>query len=300
MLILKIKGGLGNQLFQYATAKQFSLIHQNQLFLDLSFYKNEKFLNIFRLDRYNFEINYADPPEIHNMKEKGISKLKMKFLNKLFLSHTSNEYLLINDINFLHYSNKLNISPKITILDGWFANPNYFQNIRHLLLQDFTLKTISSKTKHWSDLIKERNSVAIHIRRNDYISSNYFNQLSTSYYNEALKYINSKIDNPTFFFFSDDLEWVKKNFSFLSNSFFVDINIKKQNYYSTYSDTEDLYLLSLCKHQIMANSTFSWWGAWLNMNANKIVIAPKIWYRDKNAQNKYSNSEFVPYNWIKI
>ena len=159
--------------------------------------------------------------------------------------------------------------------------------------------SLSDETQAWKRKIDDTNSVAIHIRRGDYLSNTHFHNLSMNHYLDAIQYINERVDKPVYFVFTDDLDFVKAQFSHLQAIHFVDSNNNKQNSYSTYGDMEDLFLMSRCKHNIIANSTFSWWGAWLNSNPEKIVIAPKKWYDNKNAQYSYEKGKLIPENWIK-
>ena len=122
--------------------------------------------------------------------------------------------------------------------------------------------------------IENSNSISIHIRRGDYMSPENYNMYgciaTPTYYKKAIKVIEEKVENPTFFVFSNDMDWVKKNIQINSRVFYIDINSGNGSY-------KDMQLMSNCKHNIIANSSFSWWGAWLNENKNKIVIAPKKW-----------------------
>jgi len=112
--------------------------------------------------------------------------------------------------------------------------------------------------------------------------------------------VGKNIDNPTFFFFSDDLIFVKEVFKDMPNAKFVDINNTKTGIYNTAGDVEDLYLMAKCQHQIIANSTYSWWGAWLNENSEKIVIAPTQWFNDLEAQKRYESGTLIPKLWVRI
>ncbi|MEI6553564.1 MAG: alpha-1,2-fucosyltransferase, partial [bacterium] len=136
------------------------------------------------------------------------------------------------------------------------------------------------------------NSISIHIRRGDYISNqeanNFHGSCSIDYYTEAINIIKGKVSNPIFFVFSDDIAWVKENLK----SDIVATWVSEYNL----DNTEDLLLMSFCKHQIIANSSFSWWGAYLNRNINKIVIAPKKWIANKG----YNTDEITPSSWIKL
>ena len=140
-------------------------------------------------------------------------------------------------------------------------------------------------------LIKNNNSVAVHIRRGDYLSNpkaRYFHGiLGQDYYKKSITYIRKKLKKPSFFIFSDDIHLVKKTFPFFNNKNYTFIN--------TNSAMNDLYLMKNCKHFIIANSTFSWWGAWLSTNKSKIICSPKKWSRSKSAQ-----TDIIPKSWIRI
>jgi hypothetical protein len=140
-------------------------------------------------------------------------------------------------------------------------------------------------------LIKNKNSVAIHIRRGDYLNNpkaRYFHGiLGEDYYKKSISYIKKRVNNPFYFIFSDDVELVKKTFFFFNKKNYIFIDTK--------SSIDDLHLMSNCKHFIIANSTFSWWGAWLSKNKHKIICAPKRWVRAK-----ISTPDIIPESWIKI
>jgi hypothetical protein len=143
--------------------------------------------------------------------------------------------------------------------------------------------------------IKNSNSISIHIRRGDYVSNQHTNDIhglcSLDYFYKSVQYMNSKIYNPIYFIFSDDMDWVKKNFNTENLKYkFIETNMNQNHL--------DLILMSYCKHNIISNSSFSWWGAWLNININKIVIAPKIWFANKKMNNLIS--DLIPNNWITL
>ena len=151
---------------------------------------------------------------------------------------------------------------------------------------------LSEKNKNILEEIKKRNSISIHIRRGDYVNDINAKKIlgdncNLLYYQKAIEYIYSVITSPFFYIFSDEPEWVKNNFSFLENSLIIDWNKGKDSW-------QDMMLMSHCKHNIIANSSFSWWGAWLNNNNNKIVIAPKKWF------NTFEAPYIVPNEWIRI
>ena len=275
MIIVKIMGGLGNQMFQYAIAKSIAVRNKDNFKLDITFYSKQT------LRKY--ELNLLDIDEVLVNKKSFFSKVtsKFRFLTKIYyMERKIAEY----DSNVF---NKKNV-----ILDGYWQNEKYFKDIRGKILQDFTpVSSLSNKANYYLNSIKNSNSVSVHVRRADYIENINTNAnhgvCGLSYYKKAFKYLNNKTDNVTFFIFSDDISWCKKVFRFLERKVFVE---------DTKSTIDDLELMKNCKHNIIANSTFSWWGAWLNQNEQKIVIAPKKWFVKKEWKNKNPACE----NWIKI
>lgn len=277
MIIVNLKGGLGNQMFQYAMARSIALKNNKLLVLDLSFYSNQKDVTTKR----HFELN------IFNLKCFIIKNRIIKNILKLFHSEIIERAFSFNkNISKLGNSNY--------IFYGYWQTEKYFKKYRRIILKDFSFpKKISEKNKKLINKIKNNQTVSLHVRRGDYVNDKKTNEFhgtcSKKYYEDAIKLINKKIKNPLFIIFSDDLKWCKNNLSVPKNTIFVDHNKGNQSF-------EDMRLMSLCKHNIIANSSFSWWGAWLNQNKNKIVIAPKWWFGEKSIDT----SDVIPEKWIKI
>jgi hypothetical protein len=180
---------------------------------------------------------------------------------------------------------------KFNYFDGYWQNEKYFVDIREELLETFKIAdTPSEPCSSYMDMIKRKNAVSIHIRRGDYAENPKVKKihgvLSRDYYTEAIRLIKQQKPEPVFFFFSDDIEWCKLNLP--ESGVFVENT----------SDLEDLYLMSLCKNNIIANSSFSWWGAWLNEDPEKIVVAPRQWFADTGL-NEIA-SEICPSSWIRL
>ncbi len=281
--VVSIVGGLGNQMFQYA----FSLALANEsncnVYYDLSFYGEEnqsqyptveEIIENHELSNYNakrkfclknFNINYqiADNEQIENCTSKidqdVIAEKGIKNFN-----NSQHEYIF-----------------------GYFETLELFdfEKYRDIFSKAFTIKVdMDEKNKDMLKRIKESSSIAIHIRRTDHGVLGFTN---LKYYDKAVDYMVSKIKNPHFFIFSDDINWVKENFKLDYPNTTVDINNDDTNYF-------DFELMKNCKHQIIANSTFSWWAAWLNPNKEKIVIAPTPWFL------KDERNYMMPKDWIRI
>ena len=179
-------------------------------------------------------------------------------------------------------------------LDGYWQTEKYFKEIEEIIRKEFTVKNeLADKNKEIAEEIKKTNSVSLHIRRADYITDKRTNShhgtCGSAYYEQAVAIIAEKVKTPHFFVFSDDMDWAKKSIILDFPTVYVDHNNAVTNY-------EDLRLMHLCKHNIIANSSFSWWGAWLNNNPQKIVVVPKRWF----VTDKMDTRDLIPNTWVKM
>lgn len=286
-------GGLGNQLFQYATGRALALKYNTELKLDLSllnadpknvYTKRELELHVFNITASIASNNELEVFYKRTFFQKVVSKLFPSFPSKYFIGNQKGfEY----DVAFESY-------PNDSYLNGYWQSEKYFDSVRNILLKELVIKKeMTSHCKSTNDLILNSNSVSLHIRRGDYVSdksaSAYHGIVSLEYYVNAMNYLNEKFENLKVFIFSDDIDWVKSNLKLENECIYVDFNTGENSVF-------DLYLMSQCQHNIIANSSFSWWGAWLNQNAKKIVIAPKKWFADKNLNTK----DLLPESWVNI
>ena len=270
MKIVKVMGGLGNQMFQYAFARALQENFQCEVLLDTSFYtpkiENGKFPRPFLLQSYNITLKTATPKDIKHCTLKG--SLVPKPLRKYFC-----EYIKENEDGARIYDeNLLRKAKKNTFYEGYFQNAKYFALLLGVLQKELTLKdTLDSKNSEILVQIKSCNAVSVHIRRGDYITLGCA-MCDMEYYKRAISYINERVENPCYFLFSDDSAWLRENArELLKERFFImDHNPQERAHY-------DLELMRACKHNIIANSTFSLWGGALNENPQKIIIAPKGW-----------------------
>jgi len=293
MIIIRLIGGLGNQLFQYAFARSLAISNNYDFKIDISEFEHYKLHN-YSLNHFNIIENIATESDI----EKYNFKI-YKWVNRIHLLDNIiplNKRSIVYERKPFEYDEKLLNVSNDTYIIGYFQNEKYFKNIRNVLINDFKIKNdIYGENGMIADKIKRSNSVSIHIRRGDYINNENTNNIhgtcNLNYYKKSMDMINKKISNPTYFVFSDDIKWAKSNIVTAKDLFFIDNNNASTNY-------EDLRLMSLCKINIIANSTFSWWSAWLNNNPNKLVIAPKRWFKDPQ-KNKMSLN-IVPKSWYRI
>jgi Glycosyl transferase family 11 len=177
-------------------------------------------------------------------------------------------------------------------LDGYWQSEQYFAQYADKIREDFTFKLqLSNQNAVITKQISQENSVSLHVRRGDYVTNSknaFIGVCSLDYYQTAVEQIKMQVDKPVFFIFSDDINWVKDNLSLDDKAVLISHNLGSESY-------NDMRLMSLCSHNIIANSSFSWWGAWLNANPNKIVIAPKQWFA-----SKLDDSDLVPSAWLRF
>lgn len=295
MIIVKISGGLGNQLFQYSFGRFLSIKFNCELKFDIQ--TNYHYTNFtrrsFGLTHFNCDLKQASACEIHKFKcydNNLLSRLERKIVQKL--PFINRKYFVQNLYDFQKYIPSYRDN---CYYDGYWQSENYFKSIEDIIRKDldfnFTFR-LSFNNKRILDDIKLNESVGVHIRRTDYITvkpnSLLFTPCSKEYYRRAIDFFTDKLSIPIFYFFSDDIDWAKVNFK--DNRFrFIESNLD--------CPEVDLFLMSQCKNNIIANSSFSWWGAWLNSNPDKIVISPEKWY---NGSLNKNSVDIIPSKWIKI
>jgi len=283
MIEVNISGGLGNQMFQYAIGRSISLENNVVLKLNTSELYFDEFRD-FSLDAFDIpkSVLKIEHVESLNLIDNVVFKLT-KFLYDRKISLTGK----IFEIDEFKYSSELMNVQEVSLY-GYWQSYKYFEKIRSTLLEDFTLvQSLDQKNKELLDDIENTNSVSIHIRRGDYLKLDMYNTFGIDYYNNAILLMKKKVNNPQFYIFSDDIEWVSSNFE-IPNATIVNINSSNKAYL-------DLELMRNCKHNIIANSSFSWWGAWLNKNEKKEVIAPKKWIKGRD-----DFSDLLPDKWVKL
>ncbi|GEO12126.1 alpha-1,2-fucosyltransferase [Segetibacter aerophilus] len=290
MIIVQLKGGLGNQLFQYAAGLSLATHHGVDVKVDLTELRQpDEEIGTLRAYELN---NISRPPaiasyeEIENIQKQNVFK---KYLEKVSPSHKRtiyNEKQLLFDNNFFNSGSHI-------YLKGYRQSEKYFKHIENIVRHDFELKhELVANVKASAEQFSSINSVSIHVRRGDYTNNavkEYHGSLDKDYYQHSIDKISSITKDPIFFIFSDDINWVKSNLKFTKTVKFVSGTISKNHY-------EDFYLMSRCKHNIIANSSFSWWASWLNPNPNKMVIAPKRWFNN----TRLNTRDLIPEGWHKL
>ena len=277
-------------MFQYAVGKQLAIINNCPLLLDSNYLKcqgdaeKNNFTNReFQLNQLNAQTVIAGNRELKNVFSK--SKYFRRFFGK--------EFQIINEDPTQFIQSILSLRGNI-YLNGYWQSEKYCSNIKSIILNDFSVSSpLVGKNKILSEQIQNSQSISVHIRRGDYISNPLFADVigtcKPEYYQQAISLFNSKLKKTVFYVFSDDIRWAKENLKLSSKIIYVDHNTES-------NCVEDLRLMSLCKHNIIANSSFSWWAAYLNRNPGKTVIAPQLWFKDSSLFNK----DMIPDSWIRI
>jgi hypothetical protein len=296
MIIVNINGGLGNQMFQYALGKALSITNKTELKLYVKEVVDRNDHNGLELENvFNITSGVVTDTERRLVLGARYTHKFIKLLRSKKLNFLRGKYYIVEQ-SFNYDKNIKNMTENV-FLRGFWQSEKYFLDYREEILKEFSFKNkFSDENLKIAKKIQEKSSVAIHVRRGDYISnpgaSKTFVSLDVQYYQKAIEKLDIDIPHALLVFFSDDISWVKKNIinRLLSNYEYIIVDNNKGD-----ESYNDMRLMSLCDHNIIANSSFSWWGAWLNQNPRKQIIAPKKWFLiDKNTDDLYPN------NWIKI
>ena len=298
MIVVKLQGGLGNQMFQYAFAKHLALKNKTDLKLDLRFLLDRKPIENVVFRDFDLDIFKIQSLDIANDYEMDLfdEEIQQNWIKRIIKKILKREVSHLSEKNF-YFTKSCFLRSRFIYVEGFFQSEKYFKKIEKKLRQEFTFK--HSLTKFELELknkIVATNSVCVNFRRSDFVelksSKDTHGFVGLDYYGEAIKIIESKIQNPHFYVFSDDIEWCENNFK-------VDFPITYVSHeYKGYKFSTYLQLMSSCKHFIIPNSTFGWWAAWLSNNPNKIVIAPRKWFNNQELQKQ--TFDLYPKNWISI
>lgn len=292
MIIVRLNGGLGNQLFQYAAGYSLAVKNNDILKIDISGYeahKNQK--QIYRnLDISDFSISaaIASPEEINKSKNplsyfsKALRLIKQKILKLYFIDWHPKILDQVGDV----------------YLDGYFQTEKYFIDRVDSILQEFTLKTefYQSIEPLIRDIQCNPISVSLHIRRGDFVEDPKARQhhlvCDVAYYERAISSLQKKFPNLHLYIFSDDPDWVKENLPLFVDATFISSGKGANN---LLRPSQELVLMSKCHHHIISNSSFSWWGAYLNRLPEKFVLAPDIWNKGPTSQPNILPDDWTPF-----
>jgi hypothetical protein len=277
MIIVQLVGGLGNQMFQYACGKSLAYKMKTKLVMDIH------------------PLNVRHPLITDRKYELDAFMLKTTLLNQIPDSQLPEEVSDVVDTNHLKYNAGFaEGAGKNIYLRGYWQSWKYFHSIAPLIRRRFTVRKcrLSQKALLLADKIQQSNAVCIHVRRTDYAKPQNapIGVLPSGYYRNAIRYIVSRINKPVFYLFSDERELCMEDMEMFREINAISIQCN--------TNIEDLYLMTRCRHHIIANSTYSWWGAWLNANSDKTVIAPDTWLI--GAGLKVCDTDIIPPDWLSL
>jgi hypothetical protein len=272
LIITKLIGGLGNQMFQYAVARCLAYLNQDELKLDISGFI-EYPLRIYHLNCFNIVGQIALDEEINQAKA-------VQYVRESYFQFNSEILNLKGDL----------------YLEGYWQSEKYFKDIENIIRKDFKIKNLQDAANlKMAEQIQNCESISVHVRRGDYVSNPetklYHGICDIEYYRQTMEKVGKRIPRAHFFIFSDDHPWVKQTIESESEFPVTVVEVNDQQH-----PVQDLHLMSCCKHHIIANSTFSWWGAWLSINSERIVYAPQKWF---NAA-AHDTCDLLPDTWQRI
>ncbi len=289
IVITRLIGGLGNQMFQYAVARAVALRHDAVLKLDISGFADYP-LRRYELDHFPIIAKIATDTDLSHF---GIRPIKQYDLqHRLRRWITGKDWPVYREPHFNYDPLVMQLSSPI-YLDGYWQSEKYFNEFAQILRKEFTpLSPLESENLDTAKLIASVNSVSLHIRRGDYVSNSHANQFhgicTLDYYHAAIKHIAGLVSSPHFFVFSDEIDWAQANLHCDFPMTFINANPPERGF-------RDMQLMSHCRHHIVANSSFSWWGAWLNPSQENIVVAPKSWFN-----SDLNTCDLLPDAWTRL
>ena len=289
MIQVILQGGLGNQMFEYATVYALARKQETPFALNLSYmdvFAQKQWCRPYELSAFALH-SKACFTHKHRFAVRILGRLRL-FCRKHHRTHCGSYYFDVADKSLM--------KTKSAILFDYCADYHTFDAYREDLLKEFDFAAQpNTQNQALLDEIKKTNSVSVHIRRGDYLNETnkqMFFTPSVEWYKRAMEMIEKYVNAPHYYFFSDDIAWVREHFADIPNATLVNINHGKDAY-------NDMRLMSACRHNIIANSTFSWWGAWLNTNPDKIVIAPARYYNNPADISSYVE-KMIPKEWIVL
>ncbi|HZV70252.1 MAG TPA: alpha-1,2-fucosyltransferase [Saprospiraceae bacterium] len=298
MVIVQLIGGIGNQMFQYACARHLAILNNTELKLDLSFLENRVRFNkdfVFRdydLDLFNIQATFITPSEIPmypaNWK---INSIPHRLYNLFSIRLKGFKYVLewkLNKYNLMLYNKNILKKRGNIYLAGYWASPHYFEKIQDTIRADFSFrKALPQHCLSVKENIQATQSVCINVRRKEFLVAKRLGFHGVDYINRAVQLIAQQVNNPVFFVFSDDISWCRDNIKLDFPVTFLGEEYHGEKY------GDYLHLMTLCRHFIIGNSTYAWWGAWLSNQPGKIVVTPVTLFTG------YTDEDLIPDEWLR-
>lgn len=292
MRIVKLKGGLGNQMFQYAFALYLKKQTGDQVKVDISTFAfdTKDVVRMPRIKKYNLSLDYVSEQEckqILHFSHRGVLSSpidKIKIIAEIVINR---KFLFVNRQIFMPMARL----EKYKYYDGYWQSYKYVDKVKNELQKDFLPKErLSDNTINTISEVKSQNSVFVGIRKGDYLAEkDHYGIFTQEYYHSCMEYITKHVENPIFYIFSNDIDWCKNNMDW--NGFSVRFREKEMQT----DDFEELQIMASCQHAIIINSTYHWWGAYLIENSKKIICCPKKWFLDGSP-----DKDICPSEWVRI
>lgn len=292
MVISNVIGGLGNQMFQYAAGRSLALGRGASFCVDTSDFSNYKLHQGFELQRvFNCPTRIASETDVRNILGWQSSSAIRRVLSRTMLSNLRRRALVVEP--HFNYWSSLHEAPQDCYLIGYWQSEKYFHDTAQVIRSDFAFKPpLGDRNAEIAEQISRVNAISLHVRRGDYVknpkTTTTHGLCSMNYYRSAIQYVVERVEQSHFFIFSDDPAWVKENLEIDFPCHYVNHNQGVESY-------NDMRLMSLCRYHIIANSSFSWWGAWLNPDPAKIVVAPRRWFSNGNDVR-----DLFPQGWVTL
>lgn len=293
MIIANIIGGLGNQMFQYAAGRALALVRGQTLRLDISGFAGYELHQGFELKRiFQCEAEIASAEDVRSILGwQAMPAIKRILVRPGFGALRGRGFVV--EPHF-HFWPGIRSVPDSAYLQGYWQSEKYFGDVTHTLRADFAFRQPMSEINiAWADRIGRCEAVSLHVRRGDYVSNPLTHAThgvcALDYYSAAVRHVARCVEKPEFFVFSDDIAWARDNLDISFPAHYIDHNRAEESY-------NDMRLMSLCQHHILANSSFSWWGAWLNPRPDKVVVAPARWFANGNR----SVDDLLPEGWVRL
>jgi len=292
MVIVRLSGGLGNQMFQYAAARALAWAREQPLTLDVSGFETDSFHRQFELARvFDCAVTVASAADLRKVLGwQASDAVRRALLQPALACLRSDAYVV--EPHFRHWRGLEHV-PDDCYLCGYWQSEKYFAAAAATLRADFRFR--QRPGAHDSAILERiaaTNAVSVHLRRGDFAADATVKAkhglCPPDYYHAASRYVAERVAQPHFFVFSDDIDWAKDNFQLEFPCSFIDHNRGADS-------SNDMRLMSACRHHICANSSFSWWGAWLNPKPDKIVIAPRRWFA-----GEIDASDLIPGGWVTL
>lgn len=292
MVITNLIGGLGNQMFQYTAGRALSLEYGVPLRLDISGFAGYGLHQGFELQRiFNCKAEIASEADVGSILGWQSSHIIRQVVSRPNVAAFRCKEFVVEP--HFQYWQGIQKVPCNCYLKGYWQSEKYFLKVADQIHEDFSFRLpLKKRNAELAKQINQVSAVSLHVRRGDYANNPATTAVhglcSLDYYRAAIKYVAERVAQPHFFVFSDDITWVKSNLKMVFPCEYVDHNQGVESY-------NDMRLMSMCKHHIIANSSFSWWGAWLNPEADKIVVAPKQWFSNQNDVR-----DLLPKTWVLL